>query len=815
MRLLALVALFLGILAGPGTAASAPSGAAAYDRQLEQVKKLMNVNPERVLDDARAIDRALVRGGIGAQHHELLAKARWLQAEALQRLNQPQSVERLLDSATKLISGDAASSKLRGDILLSRGDFDRHQARVASALKDFHEAYALFHELGDTRSQAIALQYIASLYRDANDLQNALKYDAQAAQTYNSDADLSVYLRNNHGNTLFQLKRYGEAEAEYRSALALAKRLHSTTLQITVLANMALNEVAWGDLQRADTVLNQAFALMSAPEARGWLPQLYAISAQVALHRGNLPQAATLIRRSFSSADGDTSMLNDRDAHETAYQIYKRQGRTDLALQQLEALKRLDDQAASLAASANTALMAARFDYTNQNLKIAKLEAQDLQRKIAYERAHARIMRLVFISAGGGAIIVIVMLVFGIVSIRRSRNEERAAKDALSETNVALGKALAAKTEFLATTSHEIRTPLNGILGMTQVMLADAALPGDTRERIGVVHSAGVTMRALVDDILDVAKMETGNMTIEQAPINVCAVLADVARIWQDQARDRGIAFDLSLGDCPNWVMGDAARLRQIVFNLLSNALKFTEQGRIELKGVAEAGDRFRIIVADTGIGIAADKLEEIFESFRQADASTTRRFGGTGLGLAICRKLARAMGGDVTVESQPGKGTTFTVDLPLIEAEDPATTSGADRGTILITDRNPITRAMLRALLEERADSVEFAASLDEAAERLARNDVALALFDEATVRSAGDRWNDALASAVAQASATRTVLLWPETDAEEAALLAACGVKEILTKPIAGPALRDALYPANIARSAMGEAGLVLNAA
>src|SRR5690242_11046934 len=253
-------------------------------------------------------------------------------------------------------------------------------------------------------------------------------------------------------------------------------------------------------------MLNKGFALAEAPEVHGWLPQLYAIAAASALKQNQLDRAESFIRRSFAIGAGDSSTLKDRDAHDTAYEIYKRLGRDDLALAHLEALKKLDDQAASLAASANTALMAARFDYTNQNLKIAKLEAQDLQRKITYERAQARTVRMAFIAAGGVTIVIIAMLAIGIVIIRRSRNEERAAKDELAVTNTALAKALAAKTEFLATTSHEIRTPLNGILGMTQVMLADPKLPAETRDRLGVVQSAGVTMRALVDDILDVAK---------------------------------------------------------------------------------------------------------------------------------------------------------------------------------------------------------------------------------------------------------------------------------------------------------------------
>lgn len=194
---------------------------------------------------------------------------------------------------------------------------------------------------------------------------------------------------------------------------------------------------------------------------------------------------------------------------------------------------------------------------------------------------------------------------------------------------------------------------------MTQVMLADAALASEQRERVEVMHGAGMTMRALVDDLLDVAKIEHGQLTLENAPFDLARTIRDASRLFDGQADAKGIGFTIDLDDCPAMVMGDAARIRQIVFNLLSNALKFTSVGRVSLVARRQS-QGVSITVADSGIGIPGHKLEEIFEAFRQADASTTRQFGGTGLGLAICRRLARAMGGDVTVSSEQG-GARFS----------------------------------------------------------------------------------------------------------------------------------------------------------
>ncbi|RYD25278.1 MAG: hypothetical protein EOP89_09530, partial [Lysobacteraceae bacterium] len=485
------------------------------------------------------------------------------------------------------------------------------------------------------------------------------------------------------------------------------------------------------------------------------------------------------------------------------YDIFTAAGDSPAALVHLQALKRLDDAGTKLATDTKTALMAARFDFANQELRISQLKASELQRSIAFERTQARTQRNIFIATGAAVAVVIALLAIGLVTIRRSRDQVRAANDDLATTNSALGKALAAKTEFLATTSHEIRTPLNGILGMTQVMLADPTLPADMRDRLGVVHGAGITMRALVNDILDVAKMETGNLTIEAAPFDVCATVTDAARMWEEQARAKGLSFTVDVGGCPAMIMGDAARVRQIVFNLLSNALKFTKTGHVALSIQVGDDDRLRVGVTDSGIGIPADKIEEIFESFRQADAGTTRQFGGTGLGLSICRNLARAMGGDVSVSSIVGQGATFTLVLPLVRADSKAVdiVETDTRPGTLIVDRNPITRSMFKTLLAPHGGPITFAASVDEAVTRLADGDIARVLIDDATVR-VGD---DALGglSRVAEAayiSGAETTLLWPVAAEKEREELLRTGITRVVAKPVSGGALIAMMFDGSV---------------
>ncbi|PKP90698.1 MAG: hybrid sensor histidine kinase/response regulator [Alphaproteobacteria bacterium HGW-Alphaproteobacteria-16] len=556
------------------------------------------------------------------------------------------------------------------------------------------------------------------------------------------------------------------------------------------MANLARSLISEDKLTEADAIIAEALAIARRTGNRSTEAQLLAISADSAFHANQLARARELIERSFAGVDIADTPISYRDAHLTAYNVYRTLGEDGRALPHLERVRTLGDEAAQLATSTNMALMAARFDYANQELQIANLKAEELRRSAEFERT-------IFIGLGGATLVIITLLSFGLVTIRRSRNQVRQANAVLNDTNIALEKALKAKTEFLATTSHEIRTPLNGILGMTQIMLRDPSVPAETRDRLGIVHGAGMTMRALVDDILDVAKMETGNLSVEMTATDLHATMRDVTRMWEEQARAKGVDFVLSLDDAPHWIETDAGRLRQMLFNLLSNAVKFTENGRI---GVAVEGvqDRLRLMVSDSGIGIPPEKHEEIFESFRQVDAGTTRKFGGTGLGLAIVRNLARALGGDVSVASVEGEGTTFTVDLPLRQVEAPDAGPVADQvgEAIVVLDRNPIARGMLRTLLSSSFDAVHFAGTPEEAEKIISEMGNGVLLADEATVKAAGDDPMVTLSNlAKFVDNRLRLNVLWAKPDEEITAAILAAGAQTVIAKPVKGPALIEAL--------------------
>ena len=293
-------------------------------------------------------------------------------------------------------------------------------------------------------------------------------------------------------------------------------------------------------------------------------------------------------------------------------------------------------------------------------------------------------------------------------TLRRNEQSLREARDQSEAANLM-------KSQFLANMSHEIRTPLNGVLGMVQAMRLDA-ISRVQRERLDLIQSSGEQLLTVLNDILDISKIEAGKLDLEYLDFDAAALVTEVCETFTALGEEKGLVLASRIdSDVAGLWRGDPVRLKQILSNLTSNAIKFTREGRVELSA-SGAGGVLTFEVSDTGIGIGPDRRDRLFEKFSQADSSTTRKFGGTGLGLAICRELTVLMGGRIDVSSREGEGSTFTVVLPLdrvscrtgssVAAPKPTMDNHTESWAndtplrVLAADDNAANRMVLQALL-------------------------------------------------------------------------------------------------------------------
>lgn len=407
----------------------------------------------------------------------------------------------------------------------------------------------------------------------------------------------------------------------------------------------------------------------------------------------------------------------------------------------LEALNNKGKEAAEAVINTNRgkfirdsiAMIASRVDSLRQ------AELQTIYGSIETTGRQARVWGFVF---SGFAL---VLVVFAFIYILNKGRQQTKMIEALNEAEKRNREAAILKEQFLANMSHEIRTPINAILGFTN-LLKRTDLSPEQKQFVKNIHSSGENLLVIINDILDLSKIESGMIHFEKNEFSLRSLISSVSSMFSEKVRQKKLRLTNNIeGDVPDHLLGDPVRLTQILTNLLSNAVKFTQSGEIQLlvNTIAKKGDKVRLqfIVADTGIGISSDKQHAIFERFHQAEAETTRRYGGTGLGLSIVRELVERQGGHIKLQSEPGKGSKFIIEL-VYEVLPPHTVlqesrghditlSSLDKIRLLIAEDNDMNQQLIEFLMKKWHIHYDLVSNGKEAVEAAWKQPYSLILMD------------------------------------------------------------------------------------
>jgi len=657
------------------------------DGHIADAKHAMMADPRVALEIARKAVALAETLPTSSRQNQAIASGLWLEGEAFTRTNKVAEARATIDRAIKLAAQSGKLSKLDGDLQLSLARVADSTDDIGLALKSYHRAHDIFVALGEARGTALSLAGLGGIYDEAHDLDHEVRYFNEALKVYPDDRALELSVANNVGFALQQAGRYEDALKDFRKALDISAALKSTLLEARILTNIAAVYAKLHQFSNAEGAADHALKLLGKLDEDGWAPFVWGVKAEIEYERGAIDPAVHDLDRTFRGVDLTKTIAPFRDIHQIAYKVYRAKGNTALALAHLEAFKRLDDQGRSLAASANLALVGAQFDFANQQLVIQHLESDQLRRNIALRESQAATQTAIF--SGLALAGLVLLIVWRHLALRGHRN-------AITNANIALTRSLAerdveierrtvieshlrlametaeqanrTKSQFLANMSHELRTPLNAIIGFSDIMASGVLGIEAPPKYVGYatdINRSGQHLLAILNDILDMSRIDAGKEQLDESDLSLSEVVTSVVAMFEGGGRCAGKTIR-KLGTAENiWLRGDERRLRQVLINLISNAIKFTDtNGVIEVRTELVL-DGIDLSVTDNGMGIPDDKLAEVMEPFGQAHSAYARAQGGIGLGLPIVKSLVELHGGRFTISSALNHGTTVLVHLP------------------------------------------------------------------------------------------------------------------------------------------------------
>ena len=582
--------------------------------------------------------------------------------------------------------------RLVGAAYFSLGSFFIKVEKLDDAERYFLKALPIFEEINERRGVAVLYGSLGIIYQQKGEL------------------DLGIEYLNRNIEIFHELGDYLSLAESYLIMAQFEKQLGNTDDALEHLNTARVYAETAKDMNKKTLILLE--------------------TGLVFLERKDFAKAEMNFNEALLLAHSLEVKENELKVHEAFVSLYKEMGDAEKSLWHLEHYNEVRDQLYPVTYGEDLLKIQTQFEAERREGELNSLRRIQAENTLEMERERTRLNTAI-------ATIVFVLLLVGVMALRYN-SKAQAAKQMLLHNRqlLEIGKELEhvnrVKSDFLANTSHEIRTPLNGILGMV-ALLSRSNMTKNQKEQVRAIDLSGKKLLDLVNDLLDLTKIEAGKIEIIYAPMSMAEALAPEIAIWEDMARAEGLGFKVEMDtDLPYKVTGASARIIQVLTNLIGNAVKFTESGSVRL-GISIEKDFGQEVllhfeVEDTGIGIAENKLAHLFERFSQIDSGLSRSFQGTGLGLAISRDLVRIMNGSIGVKSVEGKGSTFWFRLPMhINERERPRSEMESRSTkqdlaghllslnVLVAEDNAINQAVIKGMLEHLGHTAIFAGNGEE----------------------------------------------------------------------------------------------------